>query len=122
MNKKDAAQKIIKLLALYNDPFAAIGEKNNSLLKINDICEKYHLRLHGNLIIDTDIEEENKKRILQQKIETTINPEQTNMYVIYKGKKYYAKKGSHGGPVPKSEYRNTYISDDINRQKLKIIN
>jgi hypothetical protein len=120
MDKRDAAQKIVKLLALYSNSSAEFGEKNNSLTKINEICNKYHLRLEGNLIIDTDIEEENKKRIFEQKkLESIIEPEKTNMYVIYKGKKYYSKKGSRGGPVPRSEYINTYITAE-DKRKFKL--
>jgi len=106
MDKKGAAQKIVKLLTLQNDSGASPNEKTNAFQKIMEICEKYHLRIEGVNIIDVDIEAQNErikfnqlysnKPILQS---SAIDLEKTNCYVYYKGKKYYNK-------VPKHLYTN----------------
>jgi hypothetical protein len=111
VNKQYAAQKILKLIALRNNFGATEGEKNNASLKILEFCDKYHLRLEGNLIIDTDIEEENKKKQYEaaKKLQEVIEPEKSNLYVIYKGKKYYARPGQRRPAVPREVYIKQYL-------------
>jgi hypothetical protein len=110
MTKQQAAQKLVKLMALYDNTGSELGERNSAALRIQEICLKYHLRIEGQLIIDKDIEEENQRKQFEilktakPTLQETINPEQTNMYVIFKGKKYY-------GGVPKNIYRKVLLSD-----------
>ena len=99
--KQDGAFKLIKILNLYNNSAATLGEKENAKLKIEALCEKYHFRVEGNQIFDTDIKEEPKQ---EQPKQEAYNPHVSNRYVIYKGKKYY-------NGVPREVYTDYYIDD-----------
>jgi hypothetical protein len=124
MTKQQAAQKLVKLMALQSNSGSELGEKASASSRIKEICQNYHLRIEGNLIIDKDIEEENQRKQFEQLNKTqpplqdsTINPEKTNMYVIFKGKKYY-------GGVPKEVYKKILIGESIYKteNKLRIVN
>jgi hypothetical protein len=121
MTKQQAAQKLVKLMALYDNTGSELGEKNSAALRIQEICQNYRLRIEGQLIIDRDIEEENQRKqfeiLKNQKpiLQEVIDPEQTNCYVIFRGKKYY-------GGVPKNIYQKVLIGNNREYEnKLKII-
>jgi hypothetical protein len=109
MNEKQkAAQKIIKFLAILHNYASSPNEKASASSLIEKTCREFNLRIEGQKIIDIDIEEANKRiqfeKLNQYKppLEETVDPEQKNIYVLYKGKKYY-------GGVPRS----VYIKDQI---------
>jgi len=115
--RQDAAMKIIKLLNLYNNSGASIGEKDNAASKIKQFCEEHRFRISGNMLIDIDVENKNKERKFdelnskpkpQYQEEEFYNPYKTNAYVLYKGVKYYKQPGK-GPPVPKHVYTKTYL-------------
>lgn len=107
--KQEKALKIIKMLAIISDPAASTGEIQNSRLLIEKLCRDYHLRIEGNKIIDTDIEFENKKKNMPHfpPIDEIVNPYKTNVYVEYRGKKYYKQPGQNA--VPRSAYEKRFI-------------
>jgi hypothetical protein len=92
-SKPEAAIQIIKMLDLYNNSAVTEGEKAACKSRIIVLCEKYNFKIkNSNELIDLDDTTE-----YTTKLQESYNPYKTNMYVWYKGKKWY-------NGVPKSEY------------------
>jgi hypothetical protein len=101
----EEAEKLVKIIALYEGA-TTDGEKSAAKSTLDNYCKTYRFRIDGNEIIDLDVEFENLKRqeVKLPPLESNINFERSNMYVIYKGKKFYKKPESKEPAVPWNLY------------------